>query len=409
MSTFDLNSAGVTAHQAQPHFVGSAASSVDGERAGVDEKARLGSVVTEDRAIMAEALVSVAPSLAGRTLLVTGARGMLPAYILQAIAALNESLLADNPCKVIALSRSAPQGPLADEPHMAWLRQDVREPLPASLTFDWAIHAASAAAPRKYLADPVGTLMANAQGLHHVLERARAVEARGVLFFSSGELYGSPPPEACPTPETFLGVSDPRHPRGCYVEGKRFGEALAMAYGRQFGVPVKVVRPFQVFGPGLSLDDGRAFADFLSAAARGEDIELRSAGQAVRSYCYIADATAAFIKVLVAGAAGSVFNVGASEPEVTIRTLAETIARLGGRGSRVVFAATPGAEGQGSPARTCPSVAQLGAALGWAPTTSLEEGLMKTMTWLRESGALSHTGEVTASQGATVGAEGGER
>ncbi|MBH24539.1 MAG: UDP-glucuronate decarboxylase [Myxococcales bacterium] len=343
-----------------------------------------GAIIEADRREMARALEGLAAELAGSTVLVTGARGMLPAYVLHAIAGLNAGALAADPCTVVALARRAPTGAWAELEHVRWVQQDVRAPLPEGLRFDWAIHAASKAAPRAYLADPVGTLMANGLGLHHVLERARACDARGALFMSSGEVYGSPPSEACPTPEGYLGVTDPRHPRGCYVEGKRFGEALAVAYGRQHGVPVKAVRPFQVFGPGLALDDGRAFADFLGAAARGESIVLRSAGRAMRSYCYIADATVAFLKVLVEGRAGEVYNVGSSSPEVTIRELAERVARLGGRGSEVVFAASPSEDGAGSPARTCPDVSKLDEELGWRPTTALEDGLRRTLAWLQE-------------------------
>ncbi|MEL6180677.1 MAG: NAD-dependent epimerase/dehydratase family protein [Myxococcota bacterium] len=343
------------------------------------------STVQADRRSMAQALGStVAAQLAGATVLVTGAQGMLPSYMLHAIAGLNAGPLMDAPCTVLALARRSPEGRWAQMPHVRWLAQDVCVPLPEDVHFDWAIHAASKAAPLAYLADPVGTLMANGLGLHHVLERAQHCGARGVLFVSSGELYGSPPPEACPTPEWYLGATDPRHPRGCYVEGKRFGEALAVAYGRQYGLSVKVVRPFQVFGPGLALHDGRAFADFLGASSRGEPIKLRSAGRALRTYCYIADATVAFLRILVEGRSGEVYNVGSSAPEVTIRELAELVAELGQRGSRVVVATETSDEGQGSPARTCPDVERLHTELGWRPTTTLEDGLRRTLAWLHE-------------------------
>ncbi len=340
------------------------------------------SIIASDRRKMAHELRGLASALAGKRVLITGASGMLPSYIVHALCGLNESVLADNPCQILALSRSRPND--ATSRWVRWLVQDVCEPLPQDVAFDWAIHAASAAAPGKYLADPVGTLMANSVGLNNVLSAAVQHKAQGVLFFSSGEIYGTPPAHACPTPEGYLGVSDPNHPRGCYVEGKRFGEALAQAYGRQHGLEIKIVRPFQVFGPGLSLDDGRAFADFLGASASGQDIVLRSAGQALRSYCYIADATVAFLKVMIGGESGVVYNVGSSGPEVTIRALAERVAQLGERGSKVVFAGQISACGAGSPARTCPDVGRIEAELGWRPTTSLDEGLRRTLLWLRE-------------------------
>lgn len=340
-------------------------------------------VLALDCAEVSEALGPLVDTLSGKRVLITGARGMLPAYLLHAIAHFNRTKLSHNPCRVVALSRRSPDGLLAAYRWVEWLAQDARDPLGDNVHFDYAVCAASAASPRAYLADPVGTLLTNAQGLQVVLERARRCDAKGVLFFSSGEIYGSPPDGACPTPEDYLAPSDPLAPRSCYAGGKRFGESLLMAYVRQYGVRGAIVRPFQIFGPGLRLDDGRAFADFLSAAAVGEPIELRSAGQARRTYCYIADATAAFFKVLLSARPGAVYNVGSSSPEVTILELAKKIAEAGGRGSRVVFSGQ-GEEGKGSPARTCPDVSRIQKDLGWSPSTSLEEGLRRTLSWLRQ-------------------------
>lgn len=340
-------------------------------------------VVAQDRAWMARELEPLAPMLAGSNVLITGALGMLPSYMVHAICALNEGPLADDPCHVLALTRRPGDSPLLAEPWIDWLVQDAREPIPWDVRYDYAIVAASAASPQSYLSDPVGTLQANAVGLDRVLSRAKMVGLRSALFVSSGEIYGSPPPEHCPTPESYVAAHDPLSPRACYVEGKRYGEALAMAYQRAQGVDCRIVRPFQVFGPGMRLDDGRAFADFVGAASRGEPLVLRSAGSALRTYCYIADATVAFFKALLLGSPGSVYNVGAQGPELSILELARLVARAAGGDSRVVFAGEDEV-GAGSPARTCPEIAKIQSELGWAPSTSLEEGLRRTLAWLKE-------------------------
>jgi UDP-glucuronate decarboxylase len=343
----------------------------------------LGAVLREDRARMAAALEAEAPALAGARVLVTGAGGLLPSYVLHALCALNEGPLRGDPCEVLALTRRPSSGPLASEPWIQWLVRDAREPLPWDVRFQYALCGASAASPKAYLADPVGTLMSNGQGLAQVLERAWECRAAGVLFLSSGELYGSPPADACPTPEGFQAPLDPLSPRACYVEGKRFGEALCAAWARSKGLRAVIARPFQVFGPGLREGDGRAFADFLWAAHRGEALVLRSSGSARRSYCYVADAAVAFVQLMVRGEGGEAYNVGSSSPEVTILELARSVAALASAGSAVVVQGQS-AEGEGSPARTCPDVEKIGRALGWAPTTSLEEGLRRTLAWLKE-------------------------
>lgn len=346
-------------------------------------------LIAEDAEAVCARLGQAIAALRGKTLLVTGASGMLASALVHAVVRANRTVLRDAPCHILANVRrpvdpAGPMGHLLSDPQVTFLQQDARDPVDWTGRIDHIVHAASAASPRHYMAQAVETLQVNSVGLNHLLERARAQGCERFLFVSSGEIYGTPPETAVPTPETFAGSMDPLAPRSCYAEGKRFGEALACHFHRQFGVPAVIARPFQVHGPGLRLGDGRAFADFLEAALRGEPIVLLSAGTARRTYCSLRDAAVALIHVLLDGQPGEAYNIGTSAPEVTILDLAHLIADLSGSGSRVeVRGDGAAAHALGSPARTCPDVTKLEREFGWRAEDSLETGLRRTLAWLR--------------------------
>lgn len=328
--------------------------------------------------------------LEGRTVLITGALGLLPSYLAETVAQLNEHRF-HTPCRLIGIVRRLPDRfhphfPLVNRPGIELLEGDARN-VPADLDpIDYMVLAATKGSPTHYLADPIGTLQLNGSGLEKWLEAAARMQCRGVLYFSSGEIYGTPDPDAVPTPETYAGRIDPADPRSVYAESKRFGEALCLAYARMRGVPVKIVRPFQVFGPGIAPDDGRAMPDFLWAAAKGKPIVLRSAGKALRTFMYVADATTAFWQVLFKGRPKSVYNVGTSSPEVTILELAKTITRLADNECEVRVDDANTSAGAGSPQRTCPDVSRLESDFGFQPAYSLDDLISRTLAWLKSDG-----------------------
>jgi UDP-glucuronate decarboxylase len=343
-------------------------------------------IIEEDVREITSRLGGTLDALEGRSILVTGANGMLAAYLVETIAYLNETRFRSRPCRTIAIVRTVPSrdGHLAhllSRPEIQWVRHDARTAALAIEAADFMILAASKGSPRHYLADPIGTLALNGSGLGEWLDKAAALQSRAVLFFSSGEVYGTPDAGAVPTPETFVGRIDPLSPRSVYAEAKRYGEALSLAYQRVHGVPAKIVRPFQIFGPGMRVDDGRALPDFLSAAAAGQPIPLRSTGSARRTFMYVADATVAFWQVLILGVPGCVYNVGCPAPEVTVQELAEKIARLGGAACTVIPPAEP--EITGAPERTVPDITKLAADFAFEPRHGLDDLLSRTLQWLR--------------------------
>src|SRR5262249_53731189 len=156
--------------------------------------------------------------------------------------------------------------------------QDVCQPVTIDGPVDYIVHAASQASPKYFGRDPVGTLSANVLGTRHLLELARQKQSRGFLYFSSAEVYGQLDPARIPAPESACGPVDPLDVRSCYAESKRMGETMCVCWAYQYGVPARIVRPFHTYGPGMALDDGRVFSDFVAAIVQERDIVLTSNG-----------------------------------------------------------------------------------------------------------------------------------
>lgn len=286
-------------------------------------------IIQDDLAYMAKADLPW-HKLAGKVILVAGANGALPAYMVELILYLNQTVLME-PATVLALVRNKSKAQqrfqaYSDNKNLQFIVQDVCEPLNFSGTVDIIIHAASLASPKYYGQNPVGTLLPNVLGTYNLLELARQKKSETFLFFSSGAVYG-PGSGSAQTTENDFGPIDPLTINSCYAESKRMGENMCAAWLSQYQVPVKIVRPFHTYGPGISLDDGRAFADFCKNIVNNENIVLNSDGGARRSFCYLADAVVGFFTVLLKGEVGQAYNVTSSE-EVSILELAQTLVAL---------------------------------------------------------------------------------
>lgn len=320
--------------------------------------------------------------LQGKRVLVSGASGFLPAYMVETLLFLNETQ--DLKIQVYALVRSrknfeARFAHALGRDDLICLEQDVSEPFAADILPDYIIHAASQASPKFYSLDPIGTLSANTLGTAALLKLSVASNSKGFLFFSSGEVYGET--EIVPTAERDLGFVDPTTVRACYAESKRMGENMCVSWHHQAGVPATIVRPFHTYGPLMRLDDGRVYADFVANILRNEPILLKSTGTAQRAFCYTADAVAGFWCVLLKGVAGQAYNVGNPEGEISIANLARLLAGLyPERNLSVSFEARPESSNYlvSSLVRNCPNIDKV-KALGWQPKTSLQDGFRRTI------------------------------
>lgn len=322
--------------------------------------------------------------LHGKTVLVTGANGFLPAYLVQSLLHLGEG---GEGIRVLGLVRNEEKARqrfacFEGRSDLRLVVQDVSQPLELDEHVDFIIHAASQASPKFYGSDPVGTLSANVAGTGHLLELARQHEVESFLFFSSSEVYGQLTPEQVPTKEDEGGWLDPTFVRSCYAQSKRMGETMCVSWHHQFGVPAKIVRPFHTYGPGMSLDDGRVFADFVADIVSGRDIVMKSDGRATRAFCYLSDATIGFFRVLLEGENGQAYNIGNDRGKVSIGDLARRLVKLFPEKELQVVQqpvpASPSGYLQSAVSRSCPDISKA-RALGWKPTTGVEEGFKRTI------------------------------
>ena len=326
--------------------------------------------------------------LAGCTVLIAGANGFLPAYMVETVMALQRhpAFSGKSPPKMVALVRSEARGRSRfahhlQKPGFALLVQDVCAPLPSDLRPDFIVHAASSASPKYFHADPIGTMRPNSVGTERLLECAKEADAKRFLFVSSGEVYGDVPESMIPTGESDFGQVDPADPHACYAEAKRFGEALCAAWHKQFGVPVVIARAFHIYGPGMRLGDGRASSDFIDDFLHGRNITLTSVGTARRTFCYIADATEGFFRILLHSNAGAAYNLGNPDCEMSIADLADMLVRLdSGKGLKAVRAARNSEQPRLSSKieRVCPCIERL-ESLGWKPGTGIRTGFQRTI------------------------------
>ena len=244
--------------------------------------------------------------------------------------------------------------------------------------FDYIVHLAARPSPDDYIANPVETLMSNSLGTMKLLELANRCGSR-FLYTSSSEIYGSA--EMIPTPETYYGYVSSWGPRSCYDEGKRFSEALIMAYHRKFGLDTRIQRPFNVYGPRIRPDGlyGRVIPRFIQQTLNGSDITVHGDGLQTRSFLYVDDWLDATWKMLMMdGMNGDIFNIG-SPVEITILDLAKLILKKTNSSSRIVHLGGR----EDDPKRRSADISKAENKLGWKPRTDLDAGLNKTIEWIK--------------------------
>src|SRR3989338_401870 len=266
--------------------------------------------------------------LRNKTFLISGAAGFIASYIVRTLVKLNDQKHLN--IKVIGIVRNKQKAKikLADIIKIADFKliiHDVCKPIIIREKIDIIIHAASLASPKYFNTNPVETLNANIFGTKNLLELAKEKKSDHFLFLSSGEVYGKLSKKQLPTNEKSYGYIDLLDVRSCYAESKRMGEAMSIAWNHQYKVPTKIVRLFHTYGPGISLDDGRVFADFAANIINNQNINLKSTGTAIRSFCYIADCVTGIFTVLFQGKNGDAYNIANDKGNTSIKNLAKLL------------------------------------------------------------------------------------
>jgi UDP-glucuronate decarboxylase len=352
------------------------------------DRTPLPTVVAEDLQAIGDRVAPTVAKLGGATLLVTGAAGFLPSYVVDALVYANNHLLTE-PCRIIGVDNFAtgvPErlGHLQDRSDLTLIRHDITEPVAVDGPVHYILHGASIASPTWFRRLPLETIDVNVMGTWRLLEFAVGQPLRGFLYLSSSGIYGDPTVDQVPTSEEYWGNVSPLGPRACYDESKRLAETICMTFFRVHGVPARIARPFNVYGPRLRLDDGRVVPDFIGDAIAGKPITLYSRGDVSRSFCYVTDAVSGLILLLCDGVPGEAYNVGNDE-EVTIRQLAETVDEVSGKGLGVSFEVSADAHYlTNNPQRRVPDLRKLKALGRWEPQVPLREGIRRTYRFYEE-------------------------
>jgi UDP-glucuronate decarboxylase len=322
--------------------------------------------------------------LRNRSVLVTGATGLVASYFVEALLYHNEKF-SEEPCTVFVLVRDKERAERRyahhrGRPDLHMVVQDVGTPVPTTVGGDFIVHAAGNATPRFFASDPVGTYRSAVIGTHYLLEHAHRAGCEGFLLLSSGAVHGVVAGEKTVIDERMIGSVDPLDAYACYAESKRMAETMCASWTRQFRVPTRIARLGHTYGPGLRRDDDRAFAQFVYSIVDGRDIVLHTDGAAVRPYCYLSDAADAMFRILLTAGDGEAYllvNTAASCSVLELATL--LVAAFPDRGSRVKFEKSVD---QGSVANRDPTrpldISKL-RSLGWTPKVMIEDGFRRTL------------------------------
>lgn len=321
--------------------------------------------------------------LSGKTVLLTGGRGFLGRYFTEIFAALNADVL-DKPVRVVILDNLITAGEAGSaafsDPNMEFVQHDVIQPFPWDGDLDFIIHAAGIASPFYYRAYPLETLEVAITGTRNMLELAERHDAR-FTFFSSSEIYGDPDPKHVPIPESYRGNVSCQGPRACYDESKRVGETLCYIFHTKNGTHTNVIRPFNVYGPGMQETDYRVLPNFASRVKAGEALKVYGTGNQTRTFCYITDAMVGFLGVAMNGVAGEAYNIGNTKPEISMVELVKTMEKVLGRDLDYDVIEYPDSYPADEPNRRAPDIRKANLQLKYAPEVSLEDGLGRFLGW----------------------------
>lgn len=307
-----------------------------------------------------------------KKVLVTGGAGFLGSHLCDSLIARGDEVLCvDN----FLTGSKANVAHLLQSPRFELIRHDVTFPLYVEV--DQIFNLACPASPVHYQHDPVQTIKTSVHGAINMLGLAKRVNAR-ILQASTSEVYGDP--EVHPQVESYWGRVNPIGIRSCYDEGKRCAETLFFDYHRQHGLEIKVMRIFNTYGPRMHPNDGRVVSNFIVQAILGQDITIFGDGQQTRSFCYVDDLVDGMLRLMDSPAefTGPV-NIG-NPREFTMLELAQTVMRLVGSESRLIYMPLPSDD----PRQRQPDIALAESALDWRPNVAFEEGLRKTIAYFQD-------------------------
>ena len=343
----------------------------------------LENIFLEDIEVISNELKEFHGELEGKTILIAGGKGFLGTYFTNVLTQINKKL--SKPIKIIVLDSliTSKDKKENNDENTKFLEQDISKKFEINDSIDYIIHAASIASPPTYRKFPIKTVDVNYQGTKNLLEIAKEKKIKSMLLLSSSEIYGDP--EIFPTPESYVGKVSCTGPRACYDESKRLAETISILYFQQYNIPIKIARPFNVYGPYLNLDDGRIIPDFMNNAINKSEIIIHSDGSPTRSFCYVSDAISGFFKLLFSKHDGIICNIGNDE-EVSVKDVADTIKNIVEKpiSIKIIKSDDPNYT-KDNPQRRCPDLSLIKKSVKYIPQINLEEGLERVYKWYRSN------------------------
>ena len=318
----------------------------------------------------------------GKKILLTGGNGFLGKYLIEVFKAYNKVL--KKPVELTVLDNSFKKNDNLKKHNIILIKKDISKKFISKKKFNIIIHAAGIASPFYYRKKPIQTLDVAIQGTRNCLEIAKKDKAK-FIFFSSSEIYGDPDPKNVPTKESYRGNVSSLGPRACYDESKRLGETLCYIYKNYYNLHTNIIRPFNIYGPGMGQKDYRIFPNFISNILNNKKIKIYGSGNQTRTYCYISDAIEGFLRVIFFGKAGEAYNIGNNKPEVSVKNIYKILNKINKKNISASYINHPKSYPNDEPQRRCPDISKAIKHLKFIPKVNLEDGLRKFLNWAEKN------------------------
>lgn len=326
-------------------------------------------------------LKSCKKKLQNKNILIVGANGFLGKYFVEVFNTIieDDKIKFKVDCYDNFISSKSPSDLFKKNKNIKFFKGDIAK-IQIKKKYDKIIFLAGIASPFIYKKYPLETLSVSYIGVENLLKNTLKNKSE-FIFFSSSEIYGNPDIKNIPTKETYYGNVNSFGPRSCYDEGKRVGETLCYIYKNYFKCNIKIIRPFNVFGPLMNKKDYRVIPNIINKIIKNEKILIHGNGKQTRTFCYITDAISGFLKVIILGKVGEVYNIGNQKNEINMINLVKIFDKILNKKNKFKLIDYPKNYPADEPKRRCPNINKAINHTGYSPSISVYEGISRVINY----------------------------